>query len=458
MKEKGINPNFSPTFCVARWLLVDVNLQIGNFRGCYLTKPQIMNPPKDKNGFFNTKYQMAQRMKMMQGKWPKDCRVCEYAEKFSTKVSDRNKMNNASWVKDFLDNKNMGDLLKNTDPAYLEVSLSNTCNMACLYCVPAISSRIEADIIKNGDYPIGNDIYAPGGEVLSLKPIDKNPYVNSFMNKLPEVLKKLKVFRITGGEPFVLKQLDDVLNIILMTDDVCLDEFSINTNLNFSLNHLDKYLAKIQKIKQEGKAKEILIYTSVDTWGEQAEYARMGLDLEVFEKNLNHILSCYKDFKVSIMVTYSALSVIKFTEFLKKVLELRQSYSLTHDGLGLDIPYLRHPTHLSMLILTEEFHPLIEKQVEFMRANETKYGFSPDETLMLERNLSWCKTYFQHESIENDRADFYRFIQESDRRHGRSFLSAFPELETFWEYCRKKAEKIPVRKNKIPFTEYLWME
>jgi len=35
-----------------------------------------------------------------------------------------------------------------------------------------------------------------------------------------------------------------------------------------------------------------------------------------------------------------------------------------------------------------------------------------------------------------DRADFYRFFSEHDRRRGTDFLTTFPEMRTWWDECR----------------------
>ena len=53
---------------------------------------------------------------------------------------------------------------------------------------------------------------------------------------------------------------------------------------------IDKFIEKIKRIEDEGRASEVVIFTSVDTWGEQAEYIRNGLEFNRFWDNVNKIL------------------------------------------------------------------------------------------------------------------------------------------------------------------------
>ena len=54
---------------------------------------------------------------------------------------------------------------------------------------------------------------------------------------------------------------------------------------------VDRFIDKINKISDEDRVKEFIIFTSVDTWGKQAEYIRTGLEFNRFWDNLNKILT-----------------------------------------------------------------------------------------------------------------------------------------------------------------------
>jgi hypothetical protein len=38
--------------------------------------------------------------------------------------------------------------------------------------------------------------------------------------------------------------------------------------------------------------------------------------------------------------------------------------------------------------------------------------------------------------ICRNKADFYRFFNEADHRHGTEFLKTFPEMSAWWNECK----------------------
>ena len=49
---------------------------------------------------------------------------------------------------------------------------------------------------------------------------------------------------------------------------------------------IDKFIEKITRIEDEDRVNEFIIFTSVDTWGKQAEYIRHGLEFNRFWDNM----------------------------------------------------------------------------------------------------------------------------------------------------------------------------
>ena len=45
------------------------------------------------------------------------------------------------------------------------------------------------------------------------------------------------------------------------------------------------------------------------------------------------------------------------------------------------------------------------------------------------------------EYIQQNKADFYRFFNEADRRHGTDFLKTFPEMTAWWAECEYHARQ-----------------
>ena len=85
--------------------------------------------------------------------------------------------------------------------------------------------------------------------------------------------------------------------------------------------------------------------------------------------------------------------------------------------------------------------------IEWMEYNlETKdkpfQGFKDYEVARLRRVLDWMKegSKLEPDYVTMQRADFYRFFNEHDKRRETDFLATFPEMKEFWEQCRYYAQ------------------
>jgi hypothetical protein len=68
-------------------------------------------------------------------------------------------------------------------------------------------------------------------------------------------------------------------------------------------------------------------------------------------------------------------------------------------------------------------------------------GFKDYEIARLDRDIAWMRDGQQLDPayIQQNKADFYRFFNEADRRHGTDFLTTFPEMTTWWKECKYHA-------------------
>ena len=94
-----------------------------------------------------------------------------------------------------------------------------------------------------------------------------------------------------------------------------------------------------------------------------------------------------------------------------------------------------------MQILPEPYAMKLNSIKEFMQGNleteDTRYkGFKDYEVQRLERDIAWMREPLDAEYINKQQADFYRFFNESDKRHDKDFLHSFPEMKEFWNECK----------------------
>ena len=127
----------------------------------------------------------------------------------------------------------------------------------------------------------------------------------------------------------------------------------------------------------------------------------------------------------------------------RSILELRAKHSHNYQRVWFDTPLLRTPTWQSIQTLPVAYQYKLEQAIEFMRehpmADGDMIGFKDYEIQRMERNLAWMKQ--TPSDLERNRADFYRFFAEHDKRRNTNFLKAFPEMVEFWEECKYHAEK-----------------
>jgi hypothetical protein len=66
------------------------------------------------------------------------------------------------------------------------------------------------------------------------------------------------------------------------------------------------------------------------------------------------------------------------------------------------------------------------------------HGFRDYEVQRVRRDIAW-KREAQNADFSRQKADFYRFFREHDRRRNTNFLQTFPEMRTFWAECEYHA-------------------
>jgi hypothetical protein len=454
----------SSSYCVAKWQQVTIHLATGQTHSCH--HPATHRIPLEEiavnpSALHNTKFKKAQRKKMLEGERPPECDYCWRAEDSpGHHYSDRvHKSADPVWGEPYLKSSAQMPWDADVIPAYVEVSFSNVCNFGCAYCSPDISSTIMQEVKRFG--PVELDGGRFDRDIIKLEqqgrmPIpnrEQNPYIDAFWAWWPTLYPKLKVFRITGGEPLLAKDTFKVLDWIIEHPNPELD-LAINSNLGVDEKLLKEFLEKANYIQENKLVKSLKIFTSCDTWGKQAEYIRTGLDYAQWYRTLWDITLRYPALSITVMVTFNLLSIPRFESFLRDMLAIRRSPSVQINnsgmrGVGLDFPYLRHPRYLSTLIADPYMLVMLDRSIQFMRHNTATFqqvdyhdGFYPHEVENLQRVYNIASAEWQG-SLDSQvsRRDFYLYITEHDRRNGTDFKSVFPEIGYFYDQCKREYEE-----------------
>jgi len=443
---EDMKAKLGPALCLAKWQQVSLHLATGMNNSCY--HPPLHKIPaellKDNPGaLHNTPYKKQQRVIMLKDQRPSECGYCWSAED-NGQLSDRHYRSGEPWAAEHLNSIKTNTGEEDVIPSYVEVNFNHACNLKCSYCSPQFSSSWQAEVNAHGAYPTATPHNSPEHFTGSRRPIparDHNPYVDAFWDWWPTLYPRLKHFRMTGGEPLMDHNTYRVFDYVLALP---LNGLHLDVTSNFSVEPklMDKYLGYVKQLCNT-QIEHFMQYVSLDTGiAAQAEYIRNGLDFERCLDNVDRYLTDipYKN-SLTFIITMNNLNITGLHDLLDYILELRARHSKTYQRVWFDTPLLRTPAWQSIQTLPASYKYKLEQVIGFMKENQMTdgfVGFKDYEIQRMERNLAWM-----HETppaLTTQRADFYRFFAEHDRRRGTDFLQTFPEMTEFWQECKYHAE------------------
>ena len=480
-------------FCLAKWNQVTIHLGTGMTHSCHHPKPHkipVNEVEANPAALHNTLFKKEQRKQMLEGQRPAECDYCWRIED-KENFSDRQYKSIEDWGLPDLEKIRQLDSMEDVYPTYLEVSFSNVCNMKCTYCGPEASSKWVEDIKQHGPLKVlegtKHEQWSHGWQKdvdsLNIPQREYNPYIEAWWKWFPEAYKHLKVFRITGGEPLLSKETFKTMDWLIDNPAPELD-FNINSNLCVPEKVWDNFIEKVKQIKDD-KVKKFTVYTSVEGWGRRAEYARTDLDFKLWQQRYEQLISM-GNVRCVIMATFNIFSITSFHKLLEWQLLLRKKYNAnpqlrTYERMGwdvrdgesnidlfeknsnhtsvvdIDIPYLRHPTFLDAQISTQDLvEDFLFPTLVYMSDNMSEphlgnhQGYESHEIDKLRRivlhRLHFCKPAEHDEDERPDmieqRAKFYDYVNISDKRNNTNFLQTFPEMEQFYNSCKRAWEKV----------------
>lgn len=440
--------------CLAKWTQVTIHLQNGHNHSCHhprthkISEAEIARNP---SALHNTRFKKQKRKEMLEGQRPSECDYCWNVEDNSDRFSDRVFKSSEDWSKPHFDEIVNSNWREDFNPRYVEVSFSNTCNFKCSYCAPQFSSQWMQEIEKFGHYETSakfNSVDHMKNE--GTRPYlnsEYNPYVEAFWKWWPDLYHDLHTFRITGGEPLLSKDTWKILEYIDEQEEPNRElKLAINSNLGVPDNLIDKLIDRLNSITENDKVKEFVLFTSADTWGEQAEYIRNGLEFNRFWDNVNKILEKCPRVVITFMVTYNALSVFNYHKLIKGIYDLKEKYNSTdrfwNSAVFLDTSYLRYPEHQTVQVLPMDFSKLVFEQAQYadflstIEFNHKHIGYSDIEIQKIKRTYDWMISDKDPRKLLTQQRDFHIFFSEHDRRRGTDFVKTFPELEEFYNFCK----------------------
>jgi organic radical activating enzyme len=438
--------------CLAKWKQVSLHLPTGLNNSCYhppLHEIDASTLKDNPSSLHNTQHKKEQRKIMLKHERPTECSYCWTQEDMGN-LSDRHYRSGEPWAAESYDEiiESTGD--ENVNPTYVEVNFNHVCNLRCSYCSPQFSSSWQQEIDRFGGYPTSTVHNDPSHFTGRRRPIpvrSHNPYVEAFWEWWPELYPRLKHFRMTGGEPLLDKNTYKVFDYVLALPK---PDLHLDVTSNFSVDDVifSRYIDYVKKIC-DTQIEHFMQYVSIDSGDpDHAEYIRGGLDYRKLWKNVYLYLNeVTQRNSLTFIITMNNLSVIGLQRKLEWILSLRSQYSETYQKIWFDTPLLRQPTWQSLQILPTAYIRIMENIADWMELNmvtdDNPYvGFKDFEVQRMRRDIDWMKKgqELPEDYIKLQRADFWRFFQEHDKRRQTNFLKTFPQMKDFWQECEYYAK------------------
>lgn len=437
----------SPSFCLAKWGTSTTLLYNGMTHSCHHPvqhKISVEDIKRNYRALHNTPEKLLARADMLSGVQTKECDYCWRSENTGKgHFSDRHYKSTSThmglWSRfDEIVASGTGPEIV---PSYLEVAFDSTCNFKCAYCTPDVSSRWMEEVQQHGPYMLRDGkkhhdiMWLKSSGRMPIHHTEDNPYTNAFWRWWPELREQVNTFRITGGEPLLSKHTWRVMDELVQTPRKDL-KFSVNTNLGVPQGLVSKLALRMSELALD--LEEVVVYTSAEATGSQAEYCRFGMDWQLFMKNVKTVLSNTPDkVQLQFMTTVNVFSVSTFDLFLKWISELRREFNkdVGNSRIGFSVNYLRWPAFLNITQLPDEikseFTRSLIKACDYIQLQANPLGRMYLEELdQIRRLIAYMKNEHPSSGVVRD---FAPFIDQYDARRGTSFQTTFPELEPYYQ-------------------------
>ena len=325
------------------------------------------------NEYFDNLRDMAKNGQAITG-----CQRC-YEEEENNKPSLRTRLNNHNVVGlDSID-------IHNPKIQYLELSLSNDCNLMCRMCDSRYSYKLFNEEVKyNG------------------KPFSKTEHTKANIDSIYPLLKDCKFIKFTGGEPLIIPDHWSIIDYIIKHD------YAKNITLNYSTNCTVYPKKKI-----------------TDAWNEFAKI-ELAVSLDSIDKTENEYqrhLSIQEDVVKNILA-YKNLPTVKLiarpTVTIYNVYTLPETLTWLHNNsIAFNPTHCSYPAHISITTLPQKQKDIISK----------KYNDFIYITDNIKKNCDYIIKYMYSLDGSHLFETFLKHTSFLDKERNQNFFESYPYLE-----------------------------
>jgi organic radical activating enzyme len=379
-------------YCNQKFNWAQVSMFDGRVQSCceaHEDSPSLTQLKSHPVGFFNYPQIVKDRVAMLAGEKISSCRSCWSAEDKGL-ISRRLRSKHTEFINNVDDAR----------PRELNLVISNTCAMTCVYCCKKFSHSWRADLVNNGDYHNSERYTATDRDrvlhKLSQAQLNNTEFYSIIQAQVSNVLDSVSVLRISGGEPFLSNNLFELLEQV----KDCGIDVNINTGLGVAPARLEKFIKLLQSIPN------LTVWISGENTGAAYEFVRYGNSYDNFKNNIDLLSS--NGIKIRHWCAVSNLSTFDFLDFVDAY------YQSVHNNISIDP--VSEPSFLAPNVIDDD-----SKHQFLQRLDQYKHCF---DTVVLEKAVSATCS-------ESDRVASRDFLLEFARRRQLS-LEIFPKSFVAW--------------------------
>ena len=429
------------TFCSSPWFHIRIDSQ-GNYlpcrwgSNCNTSTHNISNITIDE--YLNSDVMKSLRLDLLQGQKPEICSACYY-EDDNNKVSGRLRQLLKSAItvdnfeKSFCSSPHW-PLFEYSDnhqgrtsyrPVDLQIDLGNTCNSACIMCIPTYSSKLANDYIKLNQLEPG--LFQKYSNLANWS--DDQELVSKFVKEISQN-PDIKYIHFLGGETLYLKSFYEICDQLIRSGYS--KNISIGTTTNCTV-----YSTQLEKVIKEFK--HVHLGLSIESFHMVNDYIRYPSDIDLIWDNIEKFLELrgQTGLHLSLRITPNILSIYHIDSVFEFMLDnkiIAESCNILHD-----------PSCLRIELLPEALRQEIITKIDKLIAH---YGLSDPNKIIVNRRRddlvdpvinsvifeyrNFLTTYQQPETVEEDRYKLVKFIKSFELLRNNSILNYLPEYEEFF--------------------------
>lgn len=370
-----------PTLCSLPWIGVYVAPN-GGVKNCAITSQSLGNLHQQSiEQCVNSDINVQIKADMLNQVAHPRCSACYDVETLSSNIMQS--QSNRRWYQKYgIANLNLYKHQDNFNLQVLDLRWKNTCNLACVYCGPDLSSK-WAQELKDYAHTVDEDI------------------LNHNKQYVFQRLKNIKHVYLAGGEPLLIKENLELLDLLSVENPNV--EIRINTNLMVTNNEIFKRLITFKNVKWT---------VSVDSVEDQFEYIRYPANWKIFLENLIWIKE--QNFDINFNMVWNVLNSTSMFDCIDYLTSIG-----FHENTFI-VQCLNHPTPLDVRNLSQ--HKISELKAIILNKLD-----STDSKYWLHKSLNSMYNFIC-QSFESNLDLTFKFLSTLDQRRHLDSQQVFKEL------------------------------